>query len=197
MHELSLCLSLMQQVEAIAHEHDASRVNRITLSIGPLSGVEPDLLKHAYPLATAGTVAVDAELVIETTEVVVRCSQCEHETTVTPNKLLCGSCGDFQTRVISGDELTLMRVELDRGVMCEFRGALSVAKRYGTADTRIRRSYRGRRAGIVFLYRLGEWRITCADRCRQRFVSAFRRIGREFPRIGLCRSEPFSYRSFR
>ncbi|MDH3363956.1 MAG: hydrogenase maturation nickel metallochaperone HypA, partial [Gammaproteobacteria bacterium] len=55
----------------------------------------------------------EAELVIEVADVVVRCSQCDSETTVTPNKLLCGSCGDFRTRLISGDELTLMRVELD------------------------------------------------------------------------------------
>ena len=114
MHELSVCLSLMQQVEAIARERNATRVTRITLSIGPLSGVEPDLLKQAYPLATAGTVAADAELAIYVSDVVVRCRQCESETTVTPNKLLCGSCGDFRTRVVSGDELTLMRVELDR-----------------------------------------------------------------------------------
>ena len=114
MHELSLCLSLMQQVETIAAEQNAARVIRITLSIGPLSGVEPDLLQHAYPMATAGTVAEDAELVIETADVVVRCSQCGSETNAAPNRLLCGACGDFRTRVISGDELTLMRLELDR-----------------------------------------------------------------------------------
>lgn len=114
MHELSVCLSLMQQVEQIARERNAKRVTRITLSVGPLSGVEPDLLQHAYPLATAETVAADAELVIETSAVVVRCSQCDSETTVAANKLLCGACGDFRTRVIAGDELTLMRVELDR-----------------------------------------------------------------------------------
>lgn len=114
MHELSLCLSLMQQVEGIARERDAVKVVKITLSIGPLSGVEPDLLRHAYPVAAAGTVAEDAELIMETSDIVVRCSQCNTETTVTPNKLLCGSCGDFRTRVVSGDELTLMSVELDR-----------------------------------------------------------------------------------
>ncbi|MBT8088177.1 MAG: hydrogenase maturation nickel metallochaperone HypA [Gammaproteobacteria bacterium] len=114
MHELSVCLSLMQQVEAIAEQQNATRVTQITLSIGPLSGVEPDLLQHAYPLATAGTVAEDAELIIETAEVVVRCSQCNSKTPVAPNKLLCGSCGDFRTQVVSGDELTLMRLELDR-----------------------------------------------------------------------------------
>ena len=114
MHELSLCLSLMQQVEAIAAEQNASRVTGISLSIGPLSGVEPDLLRNAYPLATAGTIAEEAELTIESADVIVHCSQCDGETTVAPNKLVCGSCGDFRTRVISGDELTLMRLEFDR-----------------------------------------------------------------------------------
>ena len=107
-------MSLMQQVEGIARERRAEKVTSITLSIGPLSGVEPDLLRHAYPLAAAGTVAEEAELIMDTTAIVVRCSQCDSETTVTPNKLLCGSCGDFRTQVISGDELVLMRVELDR-----------------------------------------------------------------------------------
>jgi len=114
MHELSVCLSLLEQVEKIARERNAARVVRITLSIGPLSGVEPELLRQAYPLATAGTVAEEAELIMEIANILVRCSQCESESTVPPNKLLCGSCGDFRTHVISGDELTLLRVELDR-----------------------------------------------------------------------------------
>ncbi len=113
MHELSVCLSLLQQVETIALERNAVKVTAISLSIGPLSGVEPELLRNAYPLAVAGTVAEEAELIMEIADVVVRCSQCENETTVMPNKLLCGTCGDFRTQLVSGDELTLMRVELD------------------------------------------------------------------------------------
>lgn len=116
MHELSVCLSLMQQVENIAREHNAIRVTRIVLDVGPLSGVESELLRNAYPIAAAGTAAETAELVIETADVVVRCSQCDGESTVPPNKLLCGACGGFKTRVISGDELTLLRVELDNEV---------------------------------------------------------------------------------
>jgi len=113
MHELSVCLSLLQQVETIARERNATRVTAITLNIGPLSGVEPDLLKNAYPLAAAGTLAEHAELIMNIADIVVRCSQCDSETTATPNKLLCGSCGDFRTQLVSGDEMTLMRVELD------------------------------------------------------------------------------------
>lgn len=113
MHELSVCLSLLQQIDSIVRERNASRVTRITLDIGPLSGVEPELLRNAYPLAAAGTPAEAAELVMQTADVVVRCSQCDSETTVAPNKLLCGSCGDFRTSLVSGDELTLLRVELE------------------------------------------------------------------------------------
>lgn len=113
MHELSVCLSLLQQVEKVAREHDAANVTRIILSVGPLSGVEPELLRRAYPLAVAGTVAADAELVMESADIIVQCSQCGSETNALPNKLLCGNCGDYRTQIVSGDELTLMTVELD------------------------------------------------------------------------------------
>ena len=61
MHELSVCNALISQVEAIAREHGAGRVESITLQLGALSGVEPPLLERAYPLAAAGTLADGAE----------------------------------------------------------------------------------------------------------------------------------------
>lgn len=113
MHELSICNALVEQVERIAAENRAGRVARIELLIGPLSGIEADLLRRAYPLAIAGTVAADAELVIETADVVVHCSQCGSESSVAPNRLLCGECGDYRTRVVSGEEMILKRLELE------------------------------------------------------------------------------------
>lgn len=111
MHELSVCLSLLRQLQSIAAEQRAQRITRIELGIGPLSGVEPDLLRNAWPIAAAGTIAVDAALVIEETGVVVRCRSCEAETPAKANRLLCGACGDFQTTLVSGDEMILQRVE--------------------------------------------------------------------------------------
>jgi hydrogenase nickel incorporation protein HypA/HybF len=112
MHELSVCLSLLEQVERIAAEHRASRVERILLRIGPLSGVEAELLRNAYPLAAAGSVAEDAVLDIEPAPVRVRCNTCGAETDALPNRLLCGACGDWQTRLVSGDEMLLANLEL-------------------------------------------------------------------------------------
>jgi len=113
MHELSVCLSILDQVRSIAAERNADRVQRIELRIGPLSGVEADLLRSAWPMASAGTIAVDAELLIDEADIVVRCSTCDAETPAVANRLVCGKCGDFRTSVISGDEMILQRVELE------------------------------------------------------------------------------------
>jgi hydrogenase nickel incorporation protein HypA/HybF len=112
MHELAVCQGLISQVSRIAAEHDARAVARIVVRIGPLSGVEAPLLQQAYTLARAGTVAEDAELVTEALPVRVRCEQCGAETDATVNRLVCGSCGDWHTRLLSGDEMILASVEL-------------------------------------------------------------------------------------
>ena len=114
MHELAVCQGLMSQVEQIARREDAESVTRILLSVGPLSGVEPQLLADAFPIAAAGTVAENARLDIETQPIRVKCDTCGAETDARANRLLCGNCGDFRTRLVSGDEMLLMSLELER-----------------------------------------------------------------------------------
>ena len=112
MHELAVCQALIEQIEQIVQRHEASEAVRIELRIGPLSGVEPHLVEQAFPIASAGTVAADAELVIDSLPVMVRCAECGSTTSVLPNRLVCASCGDWHTTLVSGDELELYRVEL-------------------------------------------------------------------------------------
>jgi hydrogenase nickel incorporation protein HypA/HybF len=116
MHELSVCQALIDQVARVARDNGGGRVLSITVSIGPLAGVEPKLLEHAYPLAAAGTVAEDARLVIESVAVRVRCRKCKAETPALPNRLLCGACNDWQVDVVAGEEMLLQRVEIEPAV---------------------------------------------------------------------------------
>ena len=111
-HELSVCQAMVTQVATIAREHGARGVRRVYLRIGPLSGVEPQLLAQAFPLACAGTVAQQADLCIETLPLRVLCDTCGEESPALPNRLVCGVCGDWHTHLISGDELLLTSVEL-------------------------------------------------------------------------------------
>lgn len=111
MHELSVCQGMLRQVSDLARRHRAEKVSRIVVRIGPLAGVEPELLRQAFPIASAGTLAEAADLVLEADPLRVSCSECGAETEASPNRLLCGRCGAWQTRLVSGDELLLASVE--------------------------------------------------------------------------------------
>jgi len=112
MHEYSICSALIQQVEGVARAHGAGQVDRIELSIGPLSGVDAALLRRAWPLVAAGTVADAASLHIGAAPITVKCTRCEAVSEASANRLLCARCGDYRTRLVSGDELMLTRLEL-------------------------------------------------------------------------------------
>lgn len=114
MHELSVCQALVRQLQDLARKEQAVRITKVVIQIGPLAGVEAQLLRHAYPIASAGSVADAAELVIENLPLRVRCETCGAESEATPNQLICGVCGDYHTQLLSGDELLLAQVELER-----------------------------------------------------------------------------------
>jgi len=112
-HELAIAQALVEQAEDVVRSHQAQRATSLTLSIGPLSGVVPELLANAFPLVAAGTLVADATLEFSTTPIVVRCQSCQAETTARINHLVCGACGDWHTRIISGDDLLLQSIELE------------------------------------------------------------------------------------
>lgn len=113
MHELSVALALVEQVEALADRHGAVGIHLIRVRIGPLAGVEPDLLATAFPMAAAGLKSETARLELLDAPIRVSCQTCGAETEARQNNLVCAACGDWHTTVVSGDELILETVELD------------------------------------------------------------------------------------
>jgi hydrogenase nickel incorporation protein HypA/HybF len=112
MHELAICDSVLQQALSVAHIRGARQIGGITLRIGPLAGVEPALLRAAFPLVAAGTACEHATLEIETLPVRVYCPACEATSPVQANRLLCAECGAWRVELVSGDEMLLAHVEL-------------------------------------------------------------------------------------
>jgi hydrogenase nickel incorporation protein HypA/HybF len=111
-HELSVCQALLGQVAEIAQRRGASVVERITIEVGPLSGIEPELLAGAFAILRGGGCAAQALLSIEATRVTVSCVGCGAQSPAEPSRLVCAECGGFRTRVVAGDELRLRRLEL-------------------------------------------------------------------------------------
>jgi hydrogenase nickel incorporation protein HypA/HybF len=113
MHEFSICQSLVRQVENLAVEHGASRVLSIHLRIGPLSGIEPQLLASAFQQIITGSAAESAQLQLTQSPIRVHCLECGADTEALINRLVCGKCGHWRTRLLSGDEMLLESVEFE------------------------------------------------------------------------------------
>ena len=113
MHELSLCDDLLGQVVTIAKQNNARSVESITVQIGALSGVEPVLLDSAFSMIKVGTVAEQAQLIMQTLPITVICQRCGTQSEVAANRLLCHACQSHETTLLSGDELLLASVALN------------------------------------------------------------------------------------
>jgi len=113
MHELSVCLSLLREVERTAR---GRAVGQIVVAVGPLSGVDPQQLERTFAAAREGTIAEHASFVCRVPAVRFACSACGHEVEAAPGVLACPACGDWRVRLCSGDELLLESVTLGKDV---------------------------------------------------------------------------------
>jgi hydrogenase nickel incorporation protein HypA/HybF len=68
MHETGLMRAVISAAERIATAEGASRVVRITVGAGNYSGLEAEHLAGHFRLAASGTMAQDAEFVVNESE---------------------------------------------------------------------------------------------------------------------------------
>jgi hydrogenase nickel incorporation protein HypA/HybF len=110
-HEFSVVQALLDQVAHHALARRATAVRGITVRLGQLSGVEPDLLATAFEVAREGTLASAAELVIERVPARWQCPRCE-SAIPEGNALVCSPCRASAV-LVTGEELELSSLELE------------------------------------------------------------------------------------
>jgi hydrogenase nickel incorporation protein HypA/HybF len=111
-------LAIAQDVVAVVAERTQGRtVRSVQVRIGRLSGVMADAFAFSFEVAAAGTALEGAALQVEEPPGVLRCHECAKETEVADWLLLC-PCGSVDVEVVSGQELRIVSVELEREVTC-------------------------------------------------------------------------------
>jgi hydrogenase nickel incorporation protein HypA/HybF len=94
MHELSIVMSVLDEVEASARRENASYVTRVYLRVGTMSGIAPEALQFAWSTARDNTMAAMADLVIDEVAATLDCPTCSSEQLATNGTLpLCTICG--------------------------------------------------------------------------------------------------------
>lgn len=113
MHELSIIQNLFETLEAQAREHQAVRITHVCLSVGPLAGAVPELLKEAFEMYKQGTIADGATIEVVEPPVRVKCRTCGVETEPKDFVLKCPRCDSVEVSLCSGTELFLDKIELE------------------------------------------------------------------------------------
>jgi hydrogenase nickel incorporation protein HypA/HybF len=111
MHEYSIVQALVERVDAEVKSRHATSVQRLSIRIGELSGVDPDLLTTAYNIFRERTVCERAELDLTIVPARWACERCSRP--IGPGSLLkCEACG-VPARLAEGDEIMLDRIEME------------------------------------------------------------------------------------
>jgi len=113
MHEYSIVQALLNQCEEHAAKHGATKIVKVVTKIGILSGVEPDLLQTAFDTFKEGTICDGAEFVMHIQPLVIHCHDCKNESTLKELVLACPKCESLNTKVVDGEDMYLMSLEMN------------------------------------------------------------------------------------
>ncbi len=111
MHEWSIVDSLLARVRDEVRARGATRVHRLRVRLGALSGVEPALLASAYEMFRAGTACAEARLDLVTGTARWRCPHCEVDVPA-DGPLACPRCRN-RTNLAAADEIVLEQIEME------------------------------------------------------------------------------------
>ena len=119
MHEASLVKSLLQQLSELVAQHGGGRVSGIHVEVGILAGIEPLLFSEAFQHERRGTVADEAELVINPVGLTCHCQGCQLDFMTDELQFTCPACGDNQIEITGGDAVILHSFTLAPAVETE------------------------------------------------------------------------------
>jgi hydrogenase nickel incorporation protein HypA/HybF len=110
MHEMSIAMPLVGQLEQLAAEHQVERVESLTVSAGVLRMIVPEMLVAAFEAAAEGTCAEGAELIVELVPVKARCRACDSEFATDIDCYECPACNQADVDVVEGNDIVLSSV---------------------------------------------------------------------------------------
>lgn len=114
MHELSLIQGIFESVIPVARQNGATKITKITLTIGEMTMVVPEAMEFAFEALSDDYPLLDeCELVMDFVTPKSRCLDCdcafEHDRF--HNK--CPECGSAATVLIAGRELDVASMEIE------------------------------------------------------------------------------------
>jgi len=116
MHELGIAEAILSRAIQESELRGGTRVTRVGVRIGELSGVDPDAVSFGFEALVQGTSFERLILEIDYRKRVQRCVACSREFETDRLFNACPSCGSGNTLCVAGDELDIAFIELEEAV---------------------------------------------------------------------------------
>lgn len=111
MHELGIMIEVVKQVEEVARENQAKKVEKIVLQIGEISPVIPHYVEEVFPAAVNNTMLEDTLLEIEIIPANGRCLECGRVFSLLGQRGEC-TCGSQNFEELTGREFILKEIQI-------------------------------------------------------------------------------------
>lgn len=112
MHELGIVFHMIGMLEGIACSNKLTRVTKVTLSLGEVSGVLPDYLVDCWDWAVKRTdVLHDAVLNVVQIDAVTVCNDCGKTYPTVKYGKICPHCQSPNTVLLHGNEIEIDAIE--------------------------------------------------------------------------------------
>ena len=112
MHEFALAEDLLKLARTEARKAGITRLDKVVIQVGDLSGVSVDALEFAFGfLREEDDLTRTAELVVERLEGRGRCRECGKESKLERFLLYCPECKEPTIEITQGRDFLLLRLE--------------------------------------------------------------------------------------
>jgi hydrogenase nickel incorporation protein HypA/HybF len=114
MHEASIAISLIGTVSDLCQKEGYNSIESVRLKVGRAAGILPDALLFAFDVAKAGTLASQAELIIEYVLLGGFCHDCGSQFESKERYIYsCPDCNSRAIKITRGDEMQIIDMEVN------------------------------------------------------------------------------------
>jgi hydrogenase nickel incorporation protein HypA/HybF len=112
MHELSVAYEINGIVDQYVKAEQKKFIKSVRVRIGKLQNILPDSLSFCFEAINSSGNSIGPKLEIEPVPITIECNKCGSVNEIKGLAFSCIDCGSTDIKVITGNELSVIEIEL-------------------------------------------------------------------------------------
>jgi len=113
MHEFSMAIEVINLAQREAVKNKANSIQKITIEVGDLSGVDADAFESALGLLVKDSILDQALVTLIRTPGLGRCNSCNDEFEMNHRMATCPKCQCFPSEINGGEEFRVVSLVVE------------------------------------------------------------------------------------